>query len=561
MNDGLVRPLNDLVDKHGANIPDNLKITIDGNIMAIAFMANSQHLFSRTDILAQAGIDSVPGTYDEVIAAAKAIREAGMMEYPIVMDMKAGWNVGESFNLAFLAHGGEFFKAGSAEPTVNSEAGVAALETMKALVEYAHPDHLTQASNETQALWEAGEAALGIMWGSRGAAILDDEGSSEEVISNTVLSAAPSVEAGGVPGATLWWDGLTISTNVSDAEAEASFAALAGALTADMVAANNDDAVWLLDGFKPGAAAAGVAATAKGGAAPYPMLPQIGLLHNALGAELSDFLQGNESAEKALADVEAAYTTAAKEAGLTPKVVMPVDLFGQPANYPVLSAIAKENEMIVVADAAQSFGGALHGKRVGVLADYTTTSFFPAKPLGCYGDGGAILTDDMDKAEILKSIRIHGQGSDKYDNVRLGVNSRLDSFQAAVLIEKLSIFQSELEARDRIARRYCANLGGHVVVPNLIVGGFSSWAQYTVKVKERDRVVLALKERGIPTGVYYPQPLHTQKPYKVAPLSNGGLAVSEKLSREVLSLPMSSYLDEETQDWIVASVKVALGAW
>jgi len=315
MNDGLVRPLNDLVEKYGQNIPDNLKIAIDGDVMAIAFMANSQHLFSRTDVLSQAGVDGVPGTYDEMLAAAKAIRDAGIMEYPIVMNMKTGWNVGESFNLVFLAHGGAFFKPGSAEPTVNSDAGVAALNTLKALVEYAHPDHLTQASNETQALWEAGEAALGIMWGSRGAPILDDEGSTAEVTSNTVLSAAPSVEPGGIPGATLWWDGFTISSNVSDAEAEASFAALASALTADMVAEHNDDAVWLLDGFKPGAAAAGVSATAQGGAAPYPMLPQIGLLHNALGAELTDFLQGNESAEKALADVEAAYVTAAKEAG------------------------------------------------------------------------------------------------------------------------------------------------------------------------------------------------------------------------------------------------------
>ena len=315
MNDGLVRPLNDLVEKYGENIPDNLKITIDGNVMAIAFMANSQHLFSRSDILQQVGIENAPATYDDVIAAAKAIREAGIMEYPIVMNMKTGWNVGESFNLVFLAHGGKFFKAGTAEPTVNSEAGVAALETLKELVEYAHPDHLTQASNETQGLWEAGDAALGIMWGSRGSPILDNEGSSEQVTSNTVLSAAPSAEAGGVPGATLWWDGFTIASNVPDAEAEATFAALASALTPEMVAANNDDAVWLIEGFKPGPAAAGVAATVQGGASPYPMLPQIGLLHGALGAELSDFLKGDESAEKALADVEAAYITAAKEAG------------------------------------------------------------------------------------------------------------------------------------------------------------------------------------------------------------------------------------------------------
>lgn len=315
MNDGLVRPLNDLVEMHGQNIPDNLKIVIDGNVMAIAFMANSQHMFSRSDILAEAGVEGVPTTYDEVIAAAEAIRAAGIMEYPLVMNMQTGWNVGESFNLAFLAHGGEFFEAGTANPKINSEAGIAALNTLKALTEYAHPDHLTQASNETQALWEAGEAALGIMWGSRGAAILDDEGSTEAVTSTTVLSAAPSVEPGGVPGATLWWDGFTIAANVSDEEAEATFAALASALNPDMVAANNDDAVWLLDGFVPGQAAEGVSATAAAGAAPYPMLPQIGLMHNALGAELGDFLQGNESAEEALADVEAAYVTAAKEAG------------------------------------------------------------------------------------------------------------------------------------------------------------------------------------------------------------------------------------------------------
>jgi len=315
MNDGLVRPLNDLVEKYGADLPKNLMITIDDNIMAVAFMANSQHLFSRKDILEKAGINSIPGTYSEMIAAAQAIRKAGIMEYPIVMNMKTGWNVGESFNLVFLAHGGEFFKPGTAEPTVNSAAGIAALNTLKALVEYAHPDHLTQASNETQAIWEAGEAALGIMWGSRGSVILDDEGSSEQVTSNTVLSSAPSVKPGGIPGATLWWDGFTISKNVSDAEAEATFAALASSLNSDMVAANNDDAIWLLEGFKPGAAAEGVSATAQGGAIPYPMLPQIGLLHNALGSELSEFLKGNESAEKALADVEAAYVTAAKEKG------------------------------------------------------------------------------------------------------------------------------------------------------------------------------------------------------------------------------------------------------
>ena len=315
MNDDLVRPLNDLVQKYGSNLPDNLMITVDGNVMAVAFMANSQHLFSRKDILEKAGIKSIPSTYNQVIDAAEAIRKAGIMKYPIVMNMKTGWNVGESFNLIFVAHGGEFFKPGTAEPSVNTAEGIAALKMLKALTEYAHPDHLTQASNETQAIWEAGDAALGIMWGTRGSVILDNEGSSEQVTSNTILSSAPTVKPGGIPGATLWWDGFTISKNVPDSEAEATFAALISALNADMVAANNDDAIWLLEGFKPGAAAEGVSATAAGGAPPYPMLPQIGLLHNALGTELVDFLKGDESAEKALADVEAAYVTAAKEKG------------------------------------------------------------------------------------------------------------------------------------------------------------------------------------------------------------------------------------------------------
>jgi len=315
MNDGLVRPLNDLVEKYKDSIPPNLLITIDGNVMAVAFMANSQHLFSRKDILEQAGVDGIPATYEEVIEAAEKIRAAGIMEHPIAMNLQTGWNVGEVFNMIYLGHGGEFFEPGSAEPSINNEKGVAALETMKALVEYAHPDHLTHASNETQGLWESGQAALAVMWGSRGAPILDDEGSTEEVTSNTVLSAAPTVGGGSIPAATLWWDGITIASNVSDEEAEATFAALISGLTPEMVAANNDDAVWLLEGFKPGPAAAGVAATVQGGAKPYPMIPQMGLLHAALGSELTDFLKGDESAEQALADVESAYRTSAKEAG------------------------------------------------------------------------------------------------------------------------------------------------------------------------------------------------------------------------------------------------------
>ncbi len=315
MNDGLVRPLNDLVGKYGGHLKQNQLITIDDNIMAIAFMANSQHMFYRTDILGQAGVEGLPATYDEVLAAAEKIRAAGIMEHPLVMNLKVGWNVGEVFNTIYLAHGGDFFKAGSAEPSINNEKGIAALNTMKALVEYAHPDHLTQASDQTQGLWEAGKAAIGFMWGSRGGVILDDEGSSEEVVSNTVLSGAPTVTGGSIPGATLWWDGITIATNVSDSEAEATFAALVSGMTTEMVSKHNDDAIWLIDGFKPGPAAAGVSATASGGAKSYPMFAQMGLLHNALGAELVDFLKGSESAEQALTDVEAVYVAGAKDAG------------------------------------------------------------------------------------------------------------------------------------------------------------------------------------------------------------------------------------------------------
>lgn len=315
MNDDLVRPLNDLVEKYGQNLKPNQLITINGDIMAVAFMANSQHLFSRKDLLEQAGVEGIPASVDEIIAAAEAIRAAGIMEHPIAMNMKVGWNMGELFNLFYFGHGGALFQSGSAEPNVNNETGVAALNSIKALLEYTHPDHLTQASNETQALWEAGQAALAIMWGSRGGAVLDDEGSTADVTENTVLSAAPTTAGGSTPAATLWWDGVTIAKNIPDEEAEATFAALMSALSSDMVAENNDKAIWLIDGFQPGPAAAGVSATAAGGAKPYPMIPYVGLMHNALGAELVDFFKGDESAEDALSDVEAAYRTAAKEAG------------------------------------------------------------------------------------------------------------------------------------------------------------------------------------------------------------------------------------------------------
>lgn len=314
MNDGLIRPLDDLVAAHGGAAQKHQLISIDGQVMAIAFMANAQHLFVRKDILDQVGHD-IPSTYEEVLAAAEAIRAAGIMEHPFALNTATGWNLGEEFVNMYMGTGADMFKPGTAEVAINNDHGIATLNMLKSLVAYSNPDFLTFDSNATQALWEGGELALATMWGSRGGAILDDEGSSAEVVDNTVLVAAPTWGGGSIPASTLWWDGFTVSKNISDEDAEATFIAMMNGASTDMVKANNDLAVWLIDGYVPGKPAEGVSATAQGGAKPYPMLPFMGALHTALGAELSDFLQGNESAEQALADVEAAYTAAAREQG------------------------------------------------------------------------------------------------------------------------------------------------------------------------------------------------------------------------------------------------------
>ena len=314
LNADLLRPLDDLVAEYGQSLSPNQLITVGGKVMAVAFMANAQHLFYRKDILEQAGLD-VPTTYEEVIAAGQAIRDAGLMEHPIALNTGAGWNLGEEFVNMYLGYGGAFFEPGTAVASINNEAGVAALTTLKALTELSNPDFLTFDSNATGALWESGQLALAVMWGSRGGPILDDEGSTPEVVGNTVLAGAPTVGGGSTPATTLWWDGFTISKNISDEDAAATFKALVHAVSPDILAENNDLAVWLIEGYRPTPAAAGVAASAQGGAKPYPMVPYMGLLHTALGNELSAFLQGQESAEQALADVEAAYTTAAREQG------------------------------------------------------------------------------------------------------------------------------------------------------------------------------------------------------------------------------------------------------
>jgi dTDP-4-amino-4,6-dideoxygalactose transaminase len=242
-------------------------------------------------------------------------------------------------------------------------------------------------------------------------------------------------------------------------------------------------------------------------------------------------------------------------------MIIAVDLFGRPADYPALKSLAETHGLVLVADAAQSFGAELDGRKVGTLADYTTTSFFPAKPLGCYGDGGAILTDDAEAAERLRSLRLHGRGSDKYDNQRVGLYSRLDTLQAAVLLEKLKIFPDEIAARQAAARRYQSLLSDVVTTPAIPNDATSVWAQYTVILdpqSDRAAVQAACRAAGVPTAVYYPKPLHAQSGYAHYPADAQGLAASEMLAERVLSLPMHPYLDEASQARVADTLKSAL---
>lgn len=250
----------------------------------------------------------------------------------------------------------------------------------------------------------------------------------------------------------------------------------------------------------------------------------------------------------------------AKEAGLKPKAVIPVDLFGLPADHTAIASVSKNEGLSVLDDAAQGFGATYNNRRLGTFGRATATSFFPAKPLGCYGDGGAVMTDDDELAEALRSLRVHGQGSDKYDNVRVGLASRLDTIQAAILLEKLKIFSDEIDTRNTVARRYNEGLNDVVAVPTAPPGSTSVWAQYTIRISggRRDAVAAALKVEGIPTAIYYPIPLHHQQAYKHYPIGKGGVGVSDRLAFEVLSLPMHAYLDTVTQDRIIEATRRAL---
>jgi dTDP-4-amino-4,6-dideoxygalactose transaminase len=268
------------------------------------------------------------------------------------------------------------------------------------------------------------------------------------------------------------------------------------------------------------------------------------------------------------ASLEAAILDVKKQGKLKPKAIIAVDLFGQPADYPALAKIAKAHGLKLIADQAQGFGCTLHGKQPLEWVDAATISFFPAKPLGCYGDGGAVLTNDDSLAGLIDSIRVHGKASvedmaaRKYDNdprylnMRVGINSRLDAIQAAILSEKLKIYADELQARDRIAARYNAALKAHVrAVPTVIEGGFSNWAQYTIEHDARDALCAHLKTQGVPTAIYYPIPIHMQDVYSHYPKAPGGLPVTEAIRGRVMSLPMHPYLDVATQDQVINAIR------
>ena len=316
INEDVIRPLNDLVAKHGQNLKKNQLIKVGDDVMAVAFMANAQHLVYRKDLLAQIGAEP-PKTYEEMLAAAKMLRDKGISQNPIGGAYKAGWNLAQEFNNMFLGYGGAHFEPGTAKPNVNSPEGVKALEMMKALSEYMNPDFLTHDSNATNAEFRAGNVAIMNMWGSRAATLTTADGVPQEVIDGFAIAGPMTVGGGTTPASTLWWDGWTVSKNISDEDAEATFLALMNAIDPAILADEDvaKQAVWLLEGYQPTDAAVGVFEAARLGTTPYPMLPYMGLMHTALGAELADYMQGKESAEQALADVEAAYTAAAKEKG------------------------------------------------------------------------------------------------------------------------------------------------------------------------------------------------------------------------------------------------------
>ena len=314
LNDGTIRPLDDLITEHAPDLPPNRIIQVDGETMAVAMMVNAQSLMYRSDIFEELGLE-VPQTYDQVLEAARAIQEAGVVDYPLGATMKSGWDLAQDFNNMFVGYGGTWVNDDST-PNVNTEAGINALETMKALTEFMDPEYLVADSTYVQQQLQQGRVAMANFWASRAGA-MDDEVESQ-VVGLIETAAAPRAMEGGPPATTLWWDGIVIATNISDEEADAAFRVALEGMDSEMVEAHNDEAIWLIEGYEPGRLATGAIQSAESDPPPtsYPSTSQMGLMHTALGNELPAFFTGDRGAEETLAAVERAYTQAAEEAGL-----------------------------------------------------------------------------------------------------------------------------------------------------------------------------------------------------------------------------------------------------
>ncbi|MHB2169320.1 ABC transporter substrate-binding protein [Alsobacter sp. R-9] len=312
LNGGLIRPLDAYVAKYGQKLQPAQLVKIDGKVMAIAMMVNAQHLMYRKDIFDKLGIPE-PKTYDDVLAAAAKIKASGEMATPIGATMRSGWNLAQDFVNMYMGFGGEFFGANNM-PAVNGPAGVKTLDMMKKLTAYMDPEYLNADSTVVQKQFQQGKIAIANFWASRAGALDDPKEST--VVGKVKMAAAPLAMAGGKPATTVWWDGAVIARNIPDDQAETAFRVLMEGLDKEMVTANNDDAVWLVEGFKPGPAAEGALATLNAGTPGFPASPRMGLLHSALGSTLPDFFTGKLTAEATLKAVEDKYVTAAKEAGL-----------------------------------------------------------------------------------------------------------------------------------------------------------------------------------------------------------------------------------------------------
>lgn len=312
LNEGTIRPLDDLVAKYGQQLTPNQLIKVDGKIMAVAMMVNTQHFMYRQDVFDQLKLEA-PASYEDVLAAAKAIKEAGLVEHPLGGTYKTGWNLAQEFVNMYLGFGGGFFGEGN-QPAINNAQGQQALEMMKQLSAYMDPEYLVSDSTYVQQQFQQGKIAMANLWASRAGAMNDAKES--QVVGKVTMASAPKALADGKPASTIWWDGIVIAKNITDEQADAAFRVAMEGMDTEMVKANNDTAVWLIDGYVPGDLAAGAAATAMGGAVAQPASQAMGLMHTALGNGIADFLTGKKSATDALADIESAYLTSAKEAGL-----------------------------------------------------------------------------------------------------------------------------------------------------------------------------------------------------------------------------------------------------